>query len=106
MLGLNSGAMLKAQTAKYTIFDEVDAYPASASGSQTEGEGDPILLTERASLSYPDAFQSRHRHQRLRHYQSETYGVRNRAPCSQGAAQAGNLQPDGTASNNPESLAE
>ena len=52
--------MLRAHTAKVTIFDEVDAYPASASGGKSnaadDGEGDPILLAERASVTFPDAF--------------------------------------------------
>src|SRR6266446_3683034 len=62
-LGSNSGANLRAHTAKITIFDEVDGYEKSAGD-----EGDPIILTEQRSARYPDAFSIKTSTPTIRHF--------------------------------------
>lgn len=46
--GANSGAGLRQTSAAVAILDEVDIYPASL-----PGEGDPVILAERATKTFP-----------------------------------------------------
>ncbi len=46
--GANSGAGLRQTSAAVAILDEIDIYPASL-----PGEGDPVLLAERATKTFP-----------------------------------------------------
>ena len=62
-LGSNSGANLRAHTAKLTVFDEIDAMPDAVSG-----EGDPIILVEQRSARYPDAFSIKTSTPTVRHF--------------------------------------
>ena len=49
--GSNSPAQLSAHTARWTVFDEIDRYPASAGE-----EGDVITLCEQRTFRHPEAF--------------------------------------------------
>jgi phage terminase large subunit GpA-like protein len=63
MPGSNSGANLRAHTARITIFDEVDAFESSV-----EDEGDPIILVEQRSARYPDAFSIKTSTPKIKHF--------------------------------------
>jgi phage terminase large subunit GpA-like protein len=45
--GANSAVGLRSMPARYTIFDEIDAYPADV-----DGEGDPVALAEKRSVNF------------------------------------------------------
>lgn len=46
--GANSAVGLRSISARYMIFDEIDAYPAN-----TDNEGDPMAIAEKRSQNYP-----------------------------------------------------